>query len=479
MYGLAPNSNKLKSNNPIFNSYFNPLNNSITSDSIWLRGKEEMFLYENGQFVPFDFYNIIEYYEHIPDYNKLKKWYMINSHTNDSISYIYFEYDSLNRPTYQIWCDYDSISKSWKDVSRTYHNFDMAGNDTSWLNQQWDTDQQLWINYTRSFRRIHETIGAFTEDYFEQWDGSEWKTIQGQKFNYFLSDCFCTDSIHIILWNNNLQEWELKHKWYLFYDENNVQISGLDMIFDNQLQNWRSYQQTLDFEYQTWPGCEKMWLLESNPTHFIIQNWYDTSWINIERFNATYDELGGVISFKESYDGTGWVNGGKNEVSYLELFGQLELDFNLLSFWDGSTYRGAIGSKYEYTYDNGKLNEVLNYGWDTTTNDWEKKRLYKYSNYKLFLNTEENQFLNSDTNKLKIYPNPGKEEMFIELVDQDELISEINIYNNTGQCIYNRSYNNKGIKKEKVKISHLSKGVYVVQTKSSNKKFYTGKLVKD
>jgi hypothetical protein len=455
------------------------INDEINSDTIWLRGKEEMFLYENGQFVPFEFYNIIEYYDHIPDYYKLKNWYMIDTETNDSLTFVHYSYDSLNRLTHEIWRDYDTLSNVWIDIAQTFHHYDLNGNDTNWMSQLWDTEQGLWINNYRSFRRIHEIIGAYTEDYYEQWNGTEWKIIQGQKFEYFLSDCNCTDSINIIRWNNNIQNWEIKHKWYLYYDENNVQTLGIDIIFDSQLQAWRNYQRTLDYEFHSWPGCDKMWLFESNSSHFIIQNWYDSSWINIERYNATYDEIGGKIAFLESFNGDEWINGSRNENIYQIINGNIEQDYNLLSFWDGNNYRGAIGSKYEYTFEEGKLIELFNYEWDSTINDWTQKRWFKYSNYKLFLNTEENQFLNSDTNKLKIYPNPGKEEMFIELVDQDELISEINIYNNTGQCIYNRSYNNKGIKKEKVKISHLSKGVYVVQTKSSNKKFYTGKLVKD
>jgi hypothetical protein len=475
MHGISdPNKRYFDKNRSLVHmpGFANHGHKTTINDSIWLRGKEEMFFFEDGELVPFDFYTIIEYYDHIPDYNKPMNVFMVQPVTNDSLGFVHYTYDSLKRRTLETWYDYDTLNMQWKYTSRTFHHFDMLNNDTLWISQLWDNLNKNWINNYRRFRRIHQDIGAFTEDYYEHWNEGEWKIVQGNKFTYYLSGYNCTDSIDIIQWNNNINSWETKHKWYMYYDENNVQTWGRDMIFDNQINAWRNYQQTLDYEYNNWPGCENIWINGTEPTHFIIQNWYDDEWVNVERANITYDELGGNISILESYHNDHWINWSKNIISYLDIG---VLDYFLLSEWKDSTWFPFYGSKYEYSYDGSKLTEMLDYTMDTT-GDWKEKRLFKYSNFRLFLNTEENDALNSKNIGLKIFPNPGKKEVFVE-IGNGEKIMAIKVFSPAGHSIFNKTYAHKQTIRAKLNISSFPKGAYVVEAVAPDNTRHNGKLI--
>lgn len=85
--------------------------------------------------------------------------------------------------------------------------------------------------------------------------------------------------------------------------------------------------------------------------------------------------------------------------------------------------------------------------------------------------------LNEDTNyisQLKLYPNPAGDKLFISL--QNEVKTNCTIYSVTGQKIETGEYP-KGISTVELNVSHLTPGIYFIETMSENGK-QTAKLVK-
>lgn len=73
--------------------------------------------------------------------------------------------------------------------------------------------------------------------------------------------------------------------------------------------------------------------------------------------------------------------------------------------------------------------------------------------------------------EIKVYPNPAKDFITVEIIENDSHFSKLEIYNSVGQCVLIESVNEK---LNKIDISKLARGNYVIRLSNGNKTSTTG-----
>ena len=446
-------------------------------DTMWLYTRTERHIMENENLV-FKYLGVLNYYMNPEEngYGLVKEYISLDPLTNDSVYCMSFSYDEHQRQHEIIMQYYDSTGNIWDNYSYTLIEYDRFGFDSCTLYKFWNDDSIAWVNGERHIMYLNDQK-AITFDVNEQWTGTEWYRYTGHKFDYFNNEFACTDSIHIFDWHTDTYDWFMKHKWFLYYDENHVQTWGRDMVFDSQLQKWRNYQQTLDYEFDNWCGCEEFWSCTLNPTHFILQNWYDTAWFNIERFNAEYDSLGGNVVIMEGHNGSDWYYWIKKDLKFISID---TIDYLLIYEWIDNNWEELSGRNSSYTYDGNKLIEINDDIWDTITDDWQPYLVIKYEDYIWLENISSipEQDYQSE-NKIKITPNPSTGNVTLQLIDKRKSIKKVEIYNLKGQAVYSQKSIVTGKRIIVVDISGLEKGIYILKVVTKCNELYSAKLVKE
>jgi len=455
---------------------FQPIRYMIAlQDSLWLYGRSDMYIWQDSSFVPLPYSGMYKYYNN-PDevwYGMTKIYTGFNMLTNDSINKLNFYYNSSKKDSLLIFKKFDTIQNIWFNYSLTLRFYDKYGFDSCIYLKLWSDNN--WVNFQKEeFKRNYKK--AITEDIIYDWDGSNWQIVDGHKFIYFDNvDCNCTDSIWFYNWSYEINDWYNNHKWYLYYDENNVQISGLDLFYDDDLNKWRNFQRTLEYEFFNWCGCEEQWICDPKPTHLIIQNWYDSAWFNIERSNSEYDSLGGEITVIELPDSAGnWTLGEK----LVKKFVEPDIpDFWLIYKWNGNEWVGYNGTQFVYIYSDKKLLERYRNVWYPENNNWGPKWKDVYSEYIFLQNTNDFEKQN-ELYDFQIIPNPTKKSILIKLNDEADRIKTVRVYNVTGQKMLERKFHGKR-QQENLNILSLKNGVYIINVTTRQGKMMKGKFIKD
>ena len=92
--------------------------------------------------------------------------------------------------------------------------------------------------------------------------------------------------------------------------------------------------------------------------------------------------------------------------------------------------------------------------------------------FNIFIDSTANEVKEIDVEKIiKLYPNPAKEDINIENID-DAHIEGINIYDLNGKLVLSNRH------EKTINIENLSKGVYNINVLLSNKKQYSIKIIK-
>ncbi|MFU8842943.1 MAG: T9SS type A sorting domain-containing protein, partial [Bacteroidales bacterium] len=105
--------------------------------------------------------------------------------------------------------------------------------------------------------------------------------------------------------------------------------------------------------------------------------------------------------------------------------------------------------------------------------------LYKYKNYiGLPLVSSVGETKHMQSGLVKLAPNPAGETVKVELHSETDFISEVQIIDQQGRTVTVQSLDNTGSKAAWVNISHLGKGLYIVETSTQQKAVYYNKLIK-
>jgi len=266
-------------------------------------------------------------------------------------------------------------------------------------------------------------------------------------------------------------------------------IQVIDSTFwwqwDTLSTGWKIYSKGIDYLYDS----------KNNLTSILWQSWNGTTWVNSYKNLCTYDANNNLTSeLDQNWNGSGWVNSHKYLSTYNAnnyLTNELDQD------WNGSVWVNTDQYTYSYNVNNNFTSE-LSQTWNGTTwvNSTQYTSTYDASNFEksysrknwdssgakitdgdssyYYYHTVLGIYeFTSNFNTLKIYPNPAKDNITLEL---SEAIKESNlaIIDIDGQQLITRQITSP---KTQLDISALPNGVYFVRL-TSEKSVLTGKFIK-
>jgi hypothetical protein len=176
----------------------------------------------------------------------------------------------------------------------------------------------------------------------------------------------------------------------------------------------------------------------------------------------------GTTQYTITQNGTGTGNvilpGGNNISNILQVTTSYSYSV-LLNIGFGNTTVTAIGKEYNY-FASGTKQAVLTVGYSTSTTQTSPNPPAVQSgfsadvNYNLLAGLNE---LNFEAG-FQIFPNPGKDYFSVNLSNPDRNECVIHIYNASGALVKEISLGNNADVNERVDISHLTPGIYLVKT---------------
>ena len=81
-----------------------------------------------------------------------------------------------------------------------------------------------------------------------------------------------------------------------------------------------------------------------------------------------------------------------------------------------------------------------------------------------------------ENSKIKVYPNPANEVLYIETDKETEGMLTVEIFNTTANLIYSKNIN-AGDKYQTIDISNIRKGIYYIRISNKDAQLYNQKLV--
>jgi hypothetical protein len=447
-----------------------------SSDTLWFPGIHEIHEWSIDHYY-LKFLGCKKYNTDITqhDYGKLKSHVGIDPITKDSTYKLIFTYHLNGKHEEIITQNYDLSTNEWLNSSITTIFYDQYNYDSVTLVKTWNSQSGEWVNSERTLfhRNEMEAIVLYAT---EIWQGANWYRHFASKLTYYNSEYGCTDSVHEHLWVPDINFWRHYRIWRYEYDEDNILTTSTEVYFDQSTNKWTNYLRGIDHKFKNWTDCIDLWRVNMMPCHVITLKWIDTSWVNYRRASTNYDSLGGREDIIEYFNGIDWYPGRKIELRFLE---NGNIDFLLKSEWNGEKWVPYDGYKSEYNYVNDTLVENYNNRWNPDIMNWGPYFLYKYKNYiGLPLVSSVGETKHMQSGLVKLTPNPAGETVKVELHSETDFISEVQIIDQQGRTVTVQSLDNTGSKAAWVNISHLGKGLYIVETSTQQKAVYYYKLIK-
>lgn len=335
------------------------------------------------------------------------------------ISKIEYLRDENNLLLEQQTSNYDTLVSSWDNINLTEHLRDETGNDTLIVSSTWNTEENLWKQQSKNNRvfdeghRVLLDVGTMWSDELESWHFT-----------------FKTEFVYT---EQGDQDTATYYKWYLdygFWYGTGRQIRDYDE--DRVLINVEN--QDYDLVYEYWFNVSRvMWEYENDRIiNFIIDDWINDAWFGRTHTYYSFNEEGyrdTVISKHFSLAGAEW-------------------DFytrNTIAFNDNGTVNHYHA---ERRYNN---------------EDWftDNKTFYYYSEFILpSAISEYNQI------EFKVYPNPTRGEIIIELPEESVGSNIVFISDMQGRIIEVVPINNIT---QTIDLSKEQSGIYFIRVSNGNK----------
>jgi hypothetical protein len=221
--------------------------------------------------------------------------------------------------------------------------------------------------------------------------------------------------------------------------------------------------------------------MKGNNIQYSEQQWDNGAWINKLRITRSFDGFGNKLSELNEEWSTGWNNILNTVYSYDE-------SGNCLTYtsfyWNNQQWENYM--RTDYTYDQGMVSGT-GYNWDgsnwVNADSWMdlqiryEGKLYYFLGWwgseavvyypDLFTNVTNPPIM--DENAMRIYPNPAKENININL--KNESAGKIRILDLTGQVInvYDVEGNLNADLQMTIPVNSLSSGVYFVEFTNATK----------
>ncbi len=364
-------------------------------------------------------------YEYLYDYNDniiLKTRTDTNENTSQwvnkwKIDYLYNVNSRLISEQYSIW---DTLTNLFIQSVKYEYTYDSIGNLTSEINNKWLLETGQWIIegkfiYTYNKNNLDSTIVQFQRDYD------------------------ANDSL-IYRWKNEI-----------YYDSNNYDKIEKYSSWKKDLSQWKP---TSLFEHN----------YDSTGNHQleILRKWGNISgnWYFSKKTEFVYDNNGNFLLYTDYLpdDNLGnWHINNKREYNYNYAFYMSEILFPEL-----------IDPNLPEYYEN-MINIPTNSMVYEIKNGIHIKKFegtYHYSELNIGI-------LEAPDKSIMIYPNPTTGQVMI-LNKEGNNFNEVNIYNQLGQKIYH-----KKIIDNKINLSVLEQGIYIIELVSDNSKIRDKIIIKE
>jgi hypothetical protein len=337
--------------------------------------------------------------------------------TTDNVKYrTVYTYDEYE---YYLDEEYTKIDEGngWKDYYMISYQYDFSGNVIEALaklaNETGAMENEARATYTYDIDMLSEVI-------YQYWDGG-WVNEKKEVYNYN------GDVITVLFWDWNGTNWTSDELFTYTYGNGTIELI-IQYMEGGAWQNEEKIIYTLDFD--------------ENVTEIVDAEWTGTIWENALRLVYNYED--GVYVSMVQQD---WIDGAWNdEPSY----------------------------KCDYVYENGNATHGECHFMDTYSADYELEMAYGYNaDVKTFFGCEVDvtyvdiTSVNENTQaNFKVYPVPAENEIQI----QAEGFQKAEIYNVAGQKLMEST-------REKMNVSSLSQGVYLLKVYDQSGKAETQRIV--
>lgn len=349
----------------------------------------------------------------------------------------------------------------WEFNSRGLFYYDGNGNNTIEIWQVWQNN--TWINNRKNSFSYNEN-GDLAVWLDQIWQDTEW--VNNGLVNYSYNNSGYLIIYTISDWGNGL--WENYSKDTLAYDNNGNLSVRINFewqnntwleIFKNTL-FYDNNQQLILSQFEVW--SDETWVFSSRSTFYydftghlfneLYESWQNNSWINVFRFTSIYDEATNLITYLgEEWQNDTWQNSNKRTYTYDSNHNSLTGSYQI---WQDNSWESwtefldffCSGIKQDYVY--GTHYEAHFFSYITNIKEYGAEAEYR------------------------IYPNPAKDQFFIDF--NESLPCDIEIFNIQGDrvqfCIVVQSGS-------QIVIENLKSGVYFIKITNKDNVFVT-KLLK-
>jgi hypothetical protein len=380
----------------------------------------------------------------------------------------YFIYDANGNST----LEYSYYWEKYKiDYAYKYeYTFNVKGVETSGIDSEWDTIANKWVNKYKNENTVNANGKPLLYIRYE-WDTTNNAWINSRKDEYSY-DANGNNTLEIVsYWRNS--KWENGYKYDYTYDSNNNNISEIEYDWsstDEKWENSRKYEYTYDTSGNMTLELESDWDKETS------------KWINSTKSENTYNtKIIAALSIRYDWNinSNKWIARSKSENT---------IDTN-------NNFTGSVSSEFDtltktwfvYSKEDFIFNNAYSYNDLLIPNDFrgDKSFLFNhmlltdirnstYGSSKVSLHYSANGTIirNLSATNIILYPNPTSEFISFKFNNTSKKITA-QFYDITGKLVLSQTVANE----EKIKVSPLTKGLYIYKIMNEGETIQKGKMV--
>jgi len=441
----------------------------LRSDTIWLPRRQDVYLWDGHQLAHSSMYELLTYNN--PD--ELSRLLILDFNTDDSLLMLDYEYDELSRPVSETYWIYDAANAKWLIDYKAIKTYDEFSCVNRILIQAWDTENLYWhdsIAEVNVYVDTNEAIDYYVEEYINK----EWKRIFGYQwvYSYTPEEYVIGQCNYMLSTASGEYEYDVRADFAL--NDDGSYNESIWYFWDKDAEEWVNLQKYSDMEWivhNKYPNNYK-----NKPAHRLLIWWTGHEWF--EYYKDDWEFFG-----QKQLDGN--MHGYSMDIES----GQWYLSHN----FTGRHYPYDLKRRYTYYlkdsinmemqlffddscrwyFHKGALEEMYRIAYDTTIADWRPAARLLYSDFVPFTDNTSIDDIKLQEEKLKIIPNPSKNQ--VEIINNIQ-ISELSLYDGKGVRVLHL-VKQQDIPKIRIDVSNMPTGIYIVKARTATNKIITDKLI--
>ncbi len=294
--------------------------------------------------------------------------------------------------TFSDWSMYDdwlALTVAYESEYLDFYQFDSQGQLTQMIEQEWNEDDEEWINYFRMIPTYEPNAGLI-KILEQDWDTGHRAWLDYYKKDFTYGAAGKPDSLLCYEWYPASDIWGVELKSTFTYNSDGQLIERIEYEYDDPAwyewyKNVYTYNSNGDIAeniYQEWDDGLNAWENSSKfttvynsdnlPTESYDFSWdvITQQWINDYHSLYTFTNTLWTEWVDQIWDknASSWMNYTKDDFSYNA---KGDLDSFVSSYWDSATGAWENGEKYSMLYNlKGNPATVKFFEWDPGTSAW-------------------------------------------------------------------------------------------------------------